>query len=44
LSVSSKSKATVPGLALKIKEYELIKLTFSIKLNVFSKSSSFSPG
>ena len=36
--INLKSAATVPGLGLKIKEYELINLIFLIRLKVSSKS------
>ena len=44
LSISFKSAATVPGLGLKMKEYELINLILLIKANVSSKSWVSSPG
>ena len=43
-STNFKSAATVPGLGLKIKEYELINFIFFINWYVLSKSFSSSPG
>ena len=44
LSIKSKLAAIVPGLGLKIKEYELINLILSIRSKVSLKSFSSSPG